>query len=843
MAEGFRSLETPYDDENDIGKSQMMHALSAADGEMAERIRAFDWQGSSFGPIIDWPHELQSTLALCLNTDIPTAIYWGKDLRLLYNDAWAPIAGEKHPWALGRPASEVWSDIWHIIEPQLNSVIECRKGFRVADQMLPMLRGGRIQRTHWDYSFAPVFAAGGRVAGIFNQGTETTARLSAERALRASEERLEYALGASETVGTWDWDIPNDRVVADARFARIYGVDRELAAGGAPIAQFFALVHPDDLARLKASIDEALETGSPFSQEYRLVDRDGSIRWVSARGRVTRAPDGTPLRFPGISFDVTDRRGVEDALRESEERFRAITNSIDQMIWSTRPDGHHDYYNQRWYDFTGVPKGSTDGEAWNGMFHPEDQDRAWSTWRHCLATGETYHIEYRLRHRSGDYRWVLGRAQPVRNKAGEITRWFGTCTDIQEIVDAREVLAKSREELTREIEQRTAKLVEAQDQLRQAQKMEAVGQLTGGIAHDFNNMLAVVLGSVNLLEKRLARGETDVGRYIEAAKDGANRAASLTQRLLAFSRRQPLQPEVIDANRMIAGMSELLTRTLGEFVSVETVLAAGLWKVHADNSQLENAILNLAVNGRDAMPAGGKLTVETANSYLSDEYAHDNAVAAGQYVMIAVSDTGAGMSPEVMAKAFDPFFTTKEVGKGSGLGLSQIFGFVRQSSGHVKIYSEVGVGSSVKIYLPRYDGDSGPRDNPLNVMPSGRGSPSETILVVEDDQRVRAFSTEALRELGYTVVEASSGAKALTLINAGLIPNLLFTDVVMPGMTGRELADAASKLIAGLKILYTTGYTRNAVVHNGVLDKETQLLQKPFSLDQLGEKVRQVLDL
>ncbi len=821
----------------------MMHALSAADGEMAERIRSFDWQGSSFGPIIDWPHELQSTLALCLNTDIPTAIYWGKDLRLLYNDAWAPIAGEKHPWALGRPASEVWSDIWHIVEPQLNSVIQGRKGFRVADQMLPMLRGGRVQNTHWDYSFAPVFAAGGRVVGIFNQGTETTARLSAERALRASEERLEYALGASETVGTWDWDIPNDRVVADARFARIYGVERELAAGGAPIAQFFALVHPDDLARLKASIDEALETGSPFSQEYRLVDRDGSIRWVSAQGRVTRAPDGTPLRFPGVSFDVTDRRIVEDALRESEERFRAITNSIDQMIWSTRPDGHHDYYNQRWYDLTGVPQGSTDGEAWNGMFHPEDQHRAWSTWRHCLATGETYHIEYRLRHRSGDYRWVLGRAQPVRNEAGEITRWFGTCTDIQEIVDAREVLAKSREELTREIEQRTAKLVEAQNQLRQAQKMEAVGQLTGGIAHDFNNMLAVVLGSVNLLEKRLARGETDVGRYIEAAKDGANRAASLTQRLLAFSRRQPLQPEVIDANRMIAGMSELLTRTLGELVSVETVLAAGLWKVHADNSQLENAILNLAVNGRDAMPAGGKLTVETANSYLSDEYAHDNAVAAGQYVMIAVSDTGAGMSPEVMAKAFDPFFTTKEVGKGSGLGLSQIFGFVRQSSGHVKIYSEVGVGSSVKIYLPRYDGDSGPRDNPLNVMPSGRGSPSETILVVEDDQRVRAFSTEALRELGYTVVEASSGAKALTLINAGLIPNLLFTDVVMPGMTGRELADAASKLIAGLKILYTTGYTRNAVVHNGVLDKETQLLQKPFSLDQLGEKVRQVLDL
>jgi CheY-like chemotaxis protein len=355
-------------------------------------------------------------------------------------------------------------------------------------------------------------------------------------------------------------------------------------------------------------------------------------------------------------------------------------------------------------------------------------------------------------------------------------------------------------------------------------------------------MLAVILGSVNLLEKRLARGETDVSRYIEAAKDGANRAASLTHRLLAFSRRQPLQPEVIDANRMIAGMSEMLTRTLGELVSVETVLAAGLWKVHADNSQLENAILNLAVNGRDAMPSGGKLTVETANSYLSDEYAHDHAVAAGQYVMLAVSDTGTGMTPEVIARAFDPFFTTKEVGKGSGLGLSQIFGFVRQSNGHVKIYSEEGVGTAVKIYLPRYDGDSNSYDSPDKAKPAGRGSITETVLVVEDDQRVRAFSTEALRDLGYTVLEASSGAEAIDLIHAGLRPTLLFTDVVMPGMTGRELADAASTLIPGLKILYTTGYTRNSVVHNGVLEKETHLLQKPFSQDQLAEKIRKVLD-
>jgi len=438
---------------------------------------------------------------------------------------------------------------------------------------------------------------------------------------------------------------------------------------------------------------------------------------------------------------------------------------------------------------------------------------------------------------------VLGRAQPVRNDRGEIERWFGTCTDIQDIIEAREVLARSREELTREVEERTARLLEAQDQLRQAQKMEAVGQLTGGIAHDFNNMLAVILGSINLLEKRLARGETDVSRYIEAAKDGANRAASLTHRLLAFSRRQPLKPEVIDANRMIAGMSELLARSLGEMISVETVLAAGLWKIHADNSQLENAILNLAVNSRDAMPRGGKLTVETANVYLSAEYGHDHSVDEGQYVMIAVSDTGTGMSAETMAKAFDPFFTTKEVGKGSGLGLSQIFGFVRQSNGHVKIYSEQGMGTSVKLYLPRYEGDLSSNEKELIQTSPERATGSESVLVVEDDDRVRAFSTEALRELGYAVTEVANGQDALVVLRNGMKPDLLFTDVVMPGMSGRELANAAQNLVPEMKVLYTTGYTRNAVVHNGVLDSGTHLLQKPFTLDQLADKVRKAIDL
>jgi PAS domain S-box-containing protein len=669
---------------------------------MSERIAAGSWETTVFGPLESWPDELKMSLNLCLGTSMPTAIYWGKDLRLLYNDAWAPIAGEKHPWALGRPAREVWADIWDVIQPQLHAVLETGTGFSVKDQMLPMQRGGRIQQTHWDYSFTPIHDATGAVVGIFNQGNETTARLSAERALRASEQRLEYALGSTDTIGTWDWDVPNNRVFADARFAKLYGVDRARAADGVSIAEFFQGVHPDDLPELRGAIDNAIKTGALFSHEYRLLHPDGSVRWVIAEGRPMLAPNGTPLRFPGISFDVTQRKNAEAALVESETRFRAITNSIDQMIWSTTPDGFHDFYNSRWYEFTGVPYGSTDGEAWNGMFHPDDQERAWATWRHCLATGEPYHIEYRLRHHSGDYRWVLGRAQPIRDDNGMITRWYGSCTDIQAIVDAREVLSRSREDLENEIERRTAKLMETEAQLRHAQKMEAVGHLTGGIAHDFNNMLAVILGALDLLERRAARGETDLSRYIEAAKDGANRAASLTRRLLAFARRQPLEPVELDANGMVSGMKDLLEHALGQAIEVEMVLEAGLWTVSVDASQLENAILNLAVNGRDAMPEGGKLTVETANASISQEYASENLMTPGQYVVLTVTDTGSGMDKDTLAKAFDPFFTTKDVGKGSGLGLSQVFGFVRQSSGHIKIDSRLGHGTSVKIFLPRH---------------------------------------------------------------------------------------------------------------------------------------------
>ena len=382
----------------------------------------------------------------------------------------------------------------------------------------------------------------------------------------------------------------------------------------------------------------------------------------------------------------------------------------------------------------------------------------------------------------------------------------------------------------------------AEAQLNQLQKMEAVGRLTGGIAHDFNNMLAVILSAISLIQRRLATGKGDIGPLLDAARDGATRASTLTARLLAFSRQQPLAPQPINASRMVSGMQDLLQRALGEHIMLETVLGGGLWSARADPSQLENAVVNLAVNARDAMPNGGRLTIETANVALDETYARDHQeVAAGQYVMVAVSDNGTGMSPDVAARAFEPFFTTKGVGQGTGLGLSQVYGFIKQSGGHVKIYSEIGQGTTIKLYLPRHHGEASDLRKPQLESEIPAGDASEVILVVEDDDHLREIAATTLREMGYTVIPARSGREALRILDQRPEICCLFTDVVMPEMSGRELADEATARRPDLKVLYTTGYTRNAIIHGGVLDPGVNLLVKPFTAEDLARKVREVL--
>lgn len=418
-----------------------------------------------------------------------------------------------------------------------------------------------------------------------------------------------------------------------------------------------------------------------------------------------------------------------------------------------------------------------------------------------------------------------------------------------ELKRREDLLARHQRELESEVAQRTSALVsemrrreEVETLLRQMQKIEAVGQLTGGIAHDFNNMLAIIIGSLRLMQRRIEKGDTNVQRFIDSARDGAERAAALTQRLLAFSRQQPLSPEPIDANKLLAGMSDMLRRTITEDVKIETVLAGGLWRTHADPNQLENAILNLAVNGRDAMLEGGKITIETANCHLDDSYASTHAeVSPGQYVLIAVTDTGRGMPVHIIERVFEPFFTTKPTGQGTGLGLSQVYGFVKQSGGHVKIYSEVGHGTTVKLYLPRFFGTTEARTQPREQTDLPIADGQQMVLVVEDEDNVRALTVESLGELGYRVLEASGAAEALRLLDANPEISLLFTDVVMPDVNGRKLADEALKRKLDLKVLFTTGYTRNAIVHNGVLDPDVQLIIKPFTLEQLAVKVAEVL--
>ena len=415
--------------------------------------------------------------------------------------------------------------------------------------------------------------------------------------------------------------------------------------------------------------------------------------------------------------------------------------------------------------------------------------------------------------------------------------------EINERKRAQEALVELNATLEKQVTERTEQLRKNEEALRQSQKMEAVGQLTGGVAHDFNNLLQVIIGNLDTIKRNLPEESARLQRAAKHAMNGAQRAATLTQRLLAFSRRQPLDPKPLDVNALVNGLSEMVHRTLSETISVETVLGAGVWRVEVDPAELEAAIINLAVNARDAMPNGGRLTIETSNAHIDEAYvAAHSEVVPGQYVAIAVTDTGVGMEPKTIAQAFEPFFTTKAVGKGTGLGLSQVYGFVKQSGGHVKIYSELGQGTTVKLYLPRIAAD-GLRAEDSDLLPSPEGAQEETILVLEDDEDVRAYSVDTLRELGYRVIEAHDGPAALRLLEREPRVDLLFTDVVLPGgLTGAQVAAQAKTLRPALKVLFTTGYARNAIIHHGRLDKGVQLIVKPFSFSELAAKVRDVLD-
>lgn len=723
-------------------------------------------------------------------------------------------------------------------------------------------------------------------------------RVRSEEAARESAERLGLANKAAG-IGTWDYDPVHGTLRWDARCKALFGLSPD--ADVTYDDSFLRGLHPDDRDRVHEAVSKALQPDSPstYNMEFRTIGiEDGIERWIAATGDAIFA-DHHAVRFVGTVIDITARKKSERHLRILNDTGASVARERDlETIVQIVTDAAVElsgaqfgafFYNvltlegdsYMLYALSGVPRSAFENFPMprnTAVFEPtfrgtsvvrsedilKDPRYGKNTPRRGMPEGHLpvrSYLAVPVISRTGDVLGGLffGHAETARFQEEHETALLGiaghaaTAIDNARLFQAveRELNERRRAEaqlqaLNTELEQRVAEEIaerlKAEEQLRQSQKMEAVGQLTGGIAHDFNNMLAIIIGGLNLARRKLGNGEIDIDRFIDSAIDGANRAAALTQRLLAFSRQQPLAPEVLDVNLMIGGMSDLLDRSLGELILLKTVFAGGLWHVKADPAQLESAVLNLAVNARDAMTKGGSLTIETMNVSVDEKYAREYSIAPGQFVLIAVTDSGTGMTSDVLAKAFEPFYTTKEVGKGTGLGLSQVYGFVRQSGGHVRIYSEVGIGTTVKIYLPGFHGDADRPALSSHTVRTGVGLQRERILVVEDEDRVRAISAETLRELGYTVMEARSAREAIRKIDDGARPQLLFTDVVMPDMTGRELAKVVQKMLPRIKVLFTTGYTRDAIVHNGVLDAGTHLVSKPFTIDDLAIKVRALLD-
>ncbi|MDE1181902.1 ATP-binding protein [Paraburkholderia sp.] len=568
-----------------------------------------------------------------------------------------------------------------------------------------------------------------RVSVLFR---DISARKKADAALRSSEalarensERVQLALAAGAIIGTWFWDLPNDRFTVDEAFAHVFGLDPAQGREGLSLEQVIANVHPDDRTGLTTAISEVIARGGHYAHQYRVRRADGRYYWIEANGRVDHGPDGTPLSFPGVLLDVEKRRAVEEERDRAASSLRALNETLEQRVT-----------------------------------------------------------------------------------------------------------------------ERSAELMRAEEQLRQSQKMEAVGQLTGGLAHDFNNLLAGVSGSLQLLSIRMSQGRlADVDKYVVAAQGAVRRAAALTHRLLAFSRRQTLDPRPTDVNALVNGMTDLVQRTVGPGIKVEAVGAASLWPALVDPGQLENALLNLCINARDAMPNGGRITIETANKWIDRSAAHSHDMPEGQYLSLCVTDTGTGMTPDVIAKAFDPFFTTKPIGMGTGLGLSMIYGFAKQSGGQVRIYSEVAQGTTVCIYLPRFYGGIDGDDTDHVASPISGSEAGETVLVVDDEPSVRMLITDVLEELGYTVIEAADSVAGLKLLQSNVRIDLLVSDVGLPGgMNGRQMADAARQTRPDLKVLFITGYAENSVIGNGHLEPGMQVMTKPFALETFADRVRQMVD-
>jgi len=789
-------------------------------GETGRLIQAHDWSRTSIGPLDTWSPALRSTVSLILRSAVPMVTLWREDGVMIYNDAYAGFAGGRHPSLLGSKVREGWPEVAAFNDHVMREGLAGRT-LHYRDQELTLVRTGRAEQVWMNLDYSPLVDEHGRPEGVIAIVVETTARVRTERALQASEAQFRtFAQAVPNQVwsaradGALDWF--NRRVVdySGLQFD-------ELSGEG-----WARLVHPDDLEPARLKWQQALQTGDTYQVEFRLRDVHGIYRWHLARALPIRNESQAIARWIGTNTDIEEQKLASEELaflnRTLEQRVAERTADRDRMwrlstdlMLVAGTDGRIMSVNPAWSRVLGWSGADVEGQALMEFVHPEDRAATQAEVGKLASGTMTERFENRYRRRDGEY---------------SVLSWTAVPEDGLIFAIARDVTADRAA---------AQALKNTEAALQQAQKMEAIGQLTGGIAHDFNNLLQVITGNLQLIARYVA-GDPKVQARVANAEAAVRKGARLSSQLLAYGRRQALEPKVINVGRFVVGMEDMLRRTLGEAIEVETVVSGGLWNTFADPSQVENALLNLAINARDAMDAAGRLTIEVGNAWLDEIYVQQvSDVQPGQYVMLAVTDTGSGMTPDVLTKAFDPFFSTKDEGKGSGLGLSMVYGFVKQSGGHVRIYSEPGHGTTVRIYLPR----SREREEsaPLPDLAPIEGG-NETVLVAEDDAAVRATVVEMLGDLGYRVLVAADAPSALAIVESGIQVDLLFTDVVMPGaLRSTELAKRVRERQPRIAVLFTSGYTENSIVHGGRLDPGVDLLSKPYTREALATKLRHVL--
>ncbi|WP_433735423.1 PAS domain S-box protein [Pseudomonas putida] len=828
-------------------------------------IARLDWANSPLGDAITWPQSLRTAVDIVIHSPMPMLLLWGPQLTQIYNDGFALLAGSKHPHAFGQPTHQVWPELKDFTDPIYSAVLHGQVR-TYSEQRFTLQRDGKDSDFWLDLTYSPIRDENAEVAGILVTAIETNERrrialeleqrsAASLKAQQETEERLQLALAATDAVGTWDWDISEDRFLADAHFAQLHGIDPAMA-GQLPISEYLHGVHPEDRALIARSIKHCITQGSEYAEEYRLLQPDGQLRWVFARGRCYKDHHGRPIRFLGAALDLTERKNTEQALRQSQTELQLIINAMPILISYVDREERFRLNNSAYLDWYGL----TPQELYGKTVREVLGDEAYALRAEYIAqalSGKPCCFSISTPHRDGSIRQALMNYLPRHGSDGAVNGFYIFVIDETERKKTEEALRNLNETLEERVAARTQQLAEtnqrlqnemfererAEDALRHAQKMEAVGQLTGGIAHDFNNMLTGIIGSLDLMQRYIADGRTaEISRFTEAAVSSANRAAALTHRLLAFSRRQSLDRKPLNANDLIHSLEELFSRTKGDHIELKLQLTEDVWPVSTDVSQLENALLNLVINARDAMPDGGELRIETANVYLDGSDINIlEPVKAGDYLMIAVSDNGTGMTPKVLAKAFDPFFTTKPIGQGTGLGLSMIYGFAQQSGGHVSLFSLPGQGTSVRLYLPRLL-----NVEQVDVLPPviGEAPPAiagETVVLVEDDPAVRMLVLDLLKELGYRAHEAEDAKTALPLLESDLRVDLLVTDVGLPGMNGRQLAEIARQHRPQLKVLFMTGYAQMAAERQGFLEEGMDMVAKPFSIDLLANKIRTMI--